>query len=258
MVLQNITLKLRETHLEVVPGSVLSYFLRTTNYDLKTVFKVRGDNTSFQVLFLDGTVESFTPRQPSKAADFKASSTTLSQDEITRLMEAVKDRSLTQSQVLACAQHAVPVDVVLTRRDANVMSLWRQFLLSRLLYLWDTKDVVISPPNRIGLWDATNLLLEAEAKKRAAAIEAARKQRTEKALEFGGKVISKLLAVDEAKERHGLMLQMSALLQKLKPRIGSSQWQGLQERVDAMRKDPDNFTVIQHQGLHAELEALST
>ena len=236
----------------VVPGSMLSYFLRNTNYDLKTIFKVRGDATSFEVLFIDGITERFTPRQPVSSSDPKPTYNQFSSSDSMELMSAVKDGVLTQEQVLDCARSALPVSVVLDRREADVMSLWRKFLISRLLQLWGTDNVDVSLPNRVGLWEGTHLGLEMEAKKR----EAARAERREKAIEFGSKVINKLLEVEEGKDRHALLLQMSNLLPRVHQRVSASQWRDLQARVEDMRKDPNSFTIVQHKQLHAELEEL--
>ena len=132
------------------------------------------------------------------------------------------------------------------------MCLWRKFLLSRLLRLWDSDNVDVSLPNRVGLWEATHLLLEEEANQRAAARAATR----DKAIEFGSKVIHKLLEVEEDKDRHALRLQISTVLPKVQGRVSASQWRKLEERLEAMRKDPHLFSVVQHKQLLAELEGL--
>lgn len=165
-------------------------------------------------------------------------------------MEAVKAGVLTQAQVLDCAQNGLPVTVVLETQETDVMCLWRKFVLSRLLRLWDSDQVDVSLPNRVGLWEVTHFVLEEEAKKRAAARAATR----DKAIEFGSKVIHKLLEVDEHKDRHALRLQISSVLPKIQGRISASKWQKLEERVNAMRKDPHLFSVVQHRQLLAELE----
>lgn len=81
----------------VVAGSMLSYILSNTEYDLKTIYKVRGDAKSLEVFFVDGTIECFSPRVPD--ADSKTAYKSLNSHDSTKLMEAVKAGVLTQVQV---------------------------------------------------------------------------------------------------------------------------------------------------------------
>ena len=77
---------------------MLSYFFSNTEYDLKTIYKVQGDVKSFKVLFVDGTTECFSPRDPA-AVDSKTAYQNLSSHDSTKLLEAVKEGVLTQVQV---------------------------------------------------------------------------------------------------------------------------------------------------------------